>query len=435
MALLKKGQTLKTIYGRTVQIDSLLGEGGQGYVYKVIYNGKPKALKWYKPEEMMDSLKWFNDNLKKNISNGAPAPTFLWPEDLTEWYDGTFGYIMPLRPSDYRDFPDYLMAKVEFDNFPAMVDAALNIVTGFRVLHRAGYTYQDLNDGNFFIRPSDGSVLICDNDNVSEEGENSGIAGKARYMAPLVVLGKKMPDKITDRFSLAVVLFLLFIRNHPLEGKAVQKKMILTEGYQKRYFGSNPVFIADPTDDSNRPVNGANHNRNFAIRWPLLSDSVRDLFIKAFSKGAMHEEKGHSAPIEMVWCRTLLQYRSDLVGCPHCRKLIVFEHNKPICMKCNKQISVPGYLKVGHYNIPILKGNVLLAEHILDFESESYDPSIIGEIIVAKNDSNAIGLRNLSDKVWQYQKDNTYVQVKKNEVVLLKKGRKIKIDGRFVEII
>ena len=435
MAGLRKGQKLNTIKGCSVTVEALLGEGGQGYVYRVNYNGRPKALKWYKAEDMLDSLAWFNQNLRNNISKGSPSPIFLWPEDMTETYNGSFGYIMQLRPKEYHDFPDFLLAKVEFKKFSAMIDAALNIVTGFRILHREGYTYQDLNDGNFFIDPVTGNVLICDNDNVSESGENSGIAGKARYMAPLVVLGKKMPDKITDRFSMAVVLFMLFVRNHPLEGKAVYKKVILTEGYQKSFFGENPVFIADPTDDSNRPVSGEEHNRNFRIRWPLLSEEVRELFIKAFSKEAMFEQKGFSAPIDIVWCRTLLQYRSDLVACPYCNCQVVYNTKTHTCMKCRRDIAAPGYLKTGHYEIPLFKGSTLLAEHINDFESENYDNTVIGEIIVAKNDSSAIGLRNLSDNQWQYEKNGSYTYAKKNDVIHLSKGRKIRIGDKFIEVI
>jgi DNA-binding helix-hairpin-helix protein with protein kinase domain len=41
-----------------------------------------------------------------------------------------------------------------------MVNAALNITAGFRALHNKGYSYQDLNDGNFFINPQNGNVLI-----------------------------------------------------------------------------------------------------------------------------------------------------------------------------------------------------------------------------------------------------------------------------------
>ncbi|GHT94654.1 hypothetical protein FACS1894141_1740 [Spirochaetia bacterium] len=85
-----------------------------------------------------------------------------------------------------------------------MVNATLWITEGFRELHRKGYRCQDLNDGNFFIKAQNGDVLICDNDNVSEYGKNSGIAGKARYMAPEVVLGKGQPGIKTDGFSLGV---------------------------------------------------------------------------------------------------------------------------------------------------------------------------------------------------------------------------------------
>lgn len=81
-----------------------------------------------------------------------------------------------------------------------MLAAAMKICEGFRMLHLKGYSYQDLNDGNFFIRPSDGDVLICDNDNVMPQGQKSGIMGKARYMAPEIVAGG-VPDKYSDRLS------------------------------------------------------------------------------------------------------------------------------------------------------------------------------------------------------------------------------------------
>ena len=54
------------------------------------------------------------------------------------------------------------MAKVKFVSFDAMLNAAMKICNGFMMLHRFGYSYQDLNDGNFFIDPKTGDVLICD---------------------------------------------------------------------------------------------------------------------------------------------------------------------------------------------------------------------------------------------------------------------------------
>jgi serine/threonine protein kinase len=70
------------------------------------------------------------------------------------------------------------------------------------------------------------------------QGSQSGILGKARYMAPEIVLGKNMPDKYSDRYSLAVILFLLFYGGHPLEGKKVLSCSCMTESYEKKFYGS-----------------------------------------------------------------------------------------------------------------------------------------------------------------------------------------------------
>lgn len=73
-----------------------------------------------------------------------------------------------------------------------------------------------INNGNFFIMPDSGDVLICDNDNVSPFGTNLGIMGKQHWMAPEIVTGQNDSNKNSDCFSLAVVLFrLLFIYFSP----------------------------------------------------------------------------------------------------------------------------------------------------------------------------------------------------------------------------
>ena len=216
MLELKSGERVNLANAGYVTIIKELGRGGQGIVYLVDLNGEQKALKWYlnPPGEA------FYKNLLNNIRTGAPSEAFLWPEYVTARQKGSYGYVMALRPKNYYEFGNFLLAKVTFKSFTAMLAAAMKICNGFMMLHRFGYSYQDLNDGNFFIDPYTGDVLICDNDNVMPEGERSGILGKARYMAPEIV-GGKMPNKYSDRFSLSVILFMLFYANHPFEGAKV----------------------------------------------------------------------------------------------------------------------------------------------------------------------------------------------------------------------
>ena len=159
MLELKSGERVNLANAGYVTIIKELGRGGQGIVYLVDLNGEQKALKWYlnPPGEA------FYKNLLNNIRTGAPSEAFLWPEYVTARQKGSYGYVMALRPKNYYEFGNYLLAKVTFKSFTAMLAAAMKICNGFMMLHRFGYSYQDLNDGNFFIDPYTGDVLICDN--------------------------------------------------------------------------------------------------------------------------------------------------------------------------------------------------------------------------------------------------------------------------------
>lgn len=171
-----KGQTISLEGGKSAKIISKLGEGGQGIVYSVKIDSKDYALKWYTCK--LANKKEFKKNLQTNIANGAPDSKFLWPLYLTEEINNSFGYVMELRPKNFSDFSDILNNKVRFSSTDTLVTSALNIVNAFRTLHRKGLSYQDLNDGNFFIDVSNGDVLICDNDNVTPDGmKNAGNIG------------------------------------------------------------------------------------------------------------------------------------------------------------------------------------------------------------------------------------------------------------------
>ena len=158
MAELKSGMKVALSSGGQVEIIKELGRGGQGIVYLVSVDGAQMALKWY----LNDPGDKFYKNLERNINSGAPSDAFLWPEYITKRENGSFGYVMKLRPTNYYEFGNYLLAKVTFKSVTAMLAAAMKICDGFMMLHRHGYSYQDLNDGNFFIDPNTGDVLICD---------------------------------------------------------------------------------------------------------------------------------------------------------------------------------------------------------------------------------------------------------------------------------
>jgi len=343
---LKPNQYVNLTMGGQATILKELGRGGQGIVYLVDLNGHKMALKWYHNPPSDD----FYKNLERNVKHGAPSDAFIWPEYLTVKENGSYGYIMRLRPQNYYEFGNYLLAKVSFKSFTAMLAAAMKICDGFKLLHLNGYSYQDLNDGNFFINPQNGDVLICDNDNVMAQGEKSGIMGKARYMAPEVVAGG-VPDKYSDRFSLSVLLFMLFFANHPFEGAKVVACPCMTESYEKKFYGSEAIFIYDPNNSANRPVRGI--HQNIIRRWPAFPKVLKDAFIEEFSQDKLKNPQKRI--IEEMWKKIIEQARDELIVCSHCGEETFIEASNSLgnCVNCGKSIDISRRLFINNRSLPL----------------------------------------------------------------------------------
>lgn len=408
MTELSKNSTIALVGGGTATIVKELGRGGQGIVYLVEVCGEKKALKWYlnAPDDK------FYRNLEHNIASGAPSDAFLWPEYLTEKQQGSYGYIMKLRPQNYYEFGNFLLAKVSFKSFTAMLSAAMRICDGFMMLHRFGYSYQDLNDGNFFIDPQTGDVLICDNDNVMPQGEKSGIMGKARYMAPEIVAGG-IPDKYSDRFSLSVILFMLFYANHPFEGAKVVACPCMTESFEKRFYGSEALFIYDPIDKSNLPVRGI--HQNVIRRWPVFPQLLRDIFIEEFSKEKLQNPS--SRMIEQNWKKIISTVRDSLVVCRHCAEetFVNISNTTDKCMNCGKDVDLSRRLVINNRSLPLINKTAIYID-----EDNTPDG-------VVTTDSNGFMLiKNVSTETWTVETPSGKIKtVAPNEILPVKEGLKI----------
>ena len=397
---LKTGTVLTSESGIKYKVIKMLGAGGQGEVYDVESGGKHLALKWYFVHMATKEQKAILDNL---IAKGAPNDAFLWPTDLIfNKFGEPFGYIMKLRPKNYKSIVDMMKRRAE-PSFYALCKAAYNLTKGYEALHAMGYSYRDISFGNMFFDPDNGDVLICDNDNVSANGlDDSSVYGTPRFMAPEIVVGKSKPSRNTDLYSLAVLLFYMFMMGHPLEGKKEADIKCMDIHAMNKLYGTDPLFIFDPKDKSNRPVPG--YQENPRLYWQLYPQNLKDLFTQSFTEGLKSPNKRVT---EKKWLDAFANLMTGITTCPHCGAEVFYDQSKVdmsvghVCWNCGASVKMPATLVVGKSIILLQKDAKVYSHHLHnDYDMET----VVGSVVQNPKNPALWGIRNESSDNWTYIK-------------------------------
>ncbi|MCR4690592.1 MAG: hypothetical protein K5739_04550 [Lachnospiraceae bacterium] len=419
---LKAGTILISESGTKYTVKSLLGAGGQGEVYDVESEGKHYALKWYFKGSATSRQK---KTLETIIAKGSPDKSFLWPMELVAPQSSeVFGYIMTLRPKNYKSIVDLMKNKAQ-PTFYNLCRTAYNAASGYQKLHAMGAKYQDISFGNLFFDENTGDVLICDNDNVSFEGSKAGgILGTPGFMAPEIVRGEAKPSRNTDLYSLSVLLFYLFMVNHPLDGKLEANIKCMDMAARVKLYGTDPVFIFDPQNKTNRPVKG--YQDNALIYWPIYPEKLRKMFTKAFTEGLTSPNKRITEP---QWMDLFANMMSGMMQCPKCGARVFYDEELEkagaahTCWNCRNTMQLPVKLRIGK-NLILLNQNSKLTHHHVygDYDMDSF----VGSVVQNPKNPALWGIRN-EDKVnWTYEKpDGTQIPIETGKTAGIAAGVKI----------
>ncbi|MDN5743946.1 MAG: hypothetical protein L0H31_02360 [Nocardioidaceae bacterium] len=378
------------------RVASLLGQGGQGYVFEVHRGaGEPLALKWYKPESA--TAQQYNE-MQQLVEIGSPHQRFLWPLSMARSLaDPSFGYVMALRDQRFLEL-SYLLLNADRHgrtldvSFAAIIELCRQLSYSFLRLHARGLCYRDISFGNVFFDPGSGDILICDNDNVGIDNGTGRVLGTPYFMAPEVVRDttyRTLPNTDTDRHSLAVLLFYSLFLGHPLEGARTDAGM-RDAHWLLTHFGTEAVFCMHPHDASNRPPEIVQQY------WEIYPRFLRDLFTQAFVDG-LHD--AGSRVTEGQWVKALDRLRDGMLTCPACGATNFWARGQEAvtCWRDGAAVQPPYLLAIGRRTVAVGAHSVIRSDHLT---SGVDHPQVLGEVRQHPEAADRWGLYNASDFSW-----------------------------------
>jgi eukaryotic-like serine/threonine-protein kinase len=392
--------------GTSCDVESVLGTGGQGEVYQVRLSSLQSqgtfAFKCYHPS-VASKEQW--QALSTLVDVGPPTDRFLWPLDLAEInHLQSFGYLMALRDPRFAGLAQLVRRDIS-TSFRSLTLAAFQLADSFLALHSRGLCYRDISLGNMFFDPTNGDVLICDNDNVAVDGMgHASVLGTTGFMAPEIERLEAVPSTTTDLYSLSVLLFLMFINHHPLIGERERSFASLDQTAFRSLYGTDPVFIYDPDDASNRPVPGVHDNA--LVLWPLYPRAFQRLFIRAFTTGLRDPVNGRVR--ESTWKRGAAALRDLILRCGCGAESFYDDELGTIanavpgeCWACQGHPVIPPRLRLATTVVVLNPDTVLYPHHL---GGDPYDYSVpLARVSRHPVDPTIQGLENLSTETWRAQ--------------------------------
>ena len=378
------------------RVSSLLGQGGQGYVFEVRRDsGEPLALKWYKPQSATARQ---YDEMQQLVEIGSPHERFLWPLSMARvGSQPSFGYVMQLRHPRFLEL-SYLLLNADRDgkpldvSFASIIELCRQLSHSFLRLHARGLCYRDISFGNVFFDPGNGDVLICDNDNVGIDNGTGRVLGTPYFMAPEVVRDttfRTLPNTDTDRHSLAVLLFYALFLGHPLEGARTDAGMRDAQ-WLTTHFGTEPLFCMHPTLDGNRP---APIVRQY---WRIYPRFLRELFVQAFVAGL--DDPG-ARVTEGQWIKALDRLRDGMLACPRCGATTFWSTDDDVvsCWQDGAEVRPPYLLDVGRRTVAVGPQTTIRSDHLT---SGVDHPRVLAQVRRHPDAPDRWGLHNASDFSW-----------------------------------
>lgn len=293
--------------GRALQLDRLIGKGGEGEVYLIA--GDPgHAVKLYTTVDRLSRADKIAAMVQAALAKKSALAAF--PLAIVHGRDGSFaGFVMRLvgghRPIHELYAPGSRKQHFPQGDYRFLARAATNIAKAFASVHQTGCVVGDINHSGVLVSQQ-ATVALIDADSFQFTAGGKQFlckVGVPEYTPP-ELQGRSLNgvSRTTDHdaFGLAVVIFqMLLMGRHPFIGRPRRGD---TPTYEESIRDFRYVYAEDRDVGMDQPPG-----------TPALSDfspELASMFSKAFSRSGVGNR-----PSAQEWAVALERFEGSLVQC------------------------------------------------------------------------------------------------------------------------
>lgn len=434
----------KGLDNRTYNVAARLGGGGQGNVYRVCssHDEQEYAVKWYHSGVGTPEQRHRLEALIKAGApvSGVPGVAFIWPLEVIQHAQHTgFGYVMPLIDTErFVSLNHIINGRCQQPTWSELCHISYLLCMALESVHRNGLAYCDINLGNIMFDTGRTELVICDNDNVAVNNDAVAICGVPEFMAPEVALGQTRPNAQSDLYSIAILLYQLWMWEHPMDGRLTLTQVNCWDiPARKKRFAAEPLFVHHPVDDRNSAAS-VDMLKLSLKRWQTCPPVLQQAFTTVFTAGVHNPENRLRLS---DWQRLFLELEASAVICPQCRatNLIDISATSRDCFHCQRPLPVFLMLKIQHAagasHLVVSTGAELRRHHLEINPPVAKARKALGVIEAHPQKANVHGLRNQTSETWYYDQNNQKLTIAAGKArPLLPEGR-LSIGSSRIEIV
>lgn len=420
-----------------------IAQGGQGAVYRVKAKSDSRtyAVKWYHANSASDNQR---RQLETLVSHGAPrcdeeGIDFVWPIEMVHFDESSsYGYVMPLYDADrYVHYNKVINGKVRQPRRDTLAQISYRVCMALEAVHRSGLVYCDINLGNIQFDTEQGTLIVCDNDNVVVNNSDVSIAGVPEFMAPEVALGQSKPNAQTDLYSLAVLLYQVWTWEHPMEGAQTALVRSWDQPAKLQYYAREPLFAHHPTDQRNSAAGDPMLTYSLR-RWNEICPTVlKEVFIRTFTDG-VHNPDRRTRLSE--WQRYFMEIEANASHCPECSAVNILDPDQPgqLCYHCctpqTSRLVLKCSYRGGGSNLMVYSGAPLRRHHVEPRAIGEQALETLGRVEDHPHQPGAHILRNFSDHAWLYDLGEERFRIEPGQARALSPNGKIMVADATMQI-